>query len=107
MWGERRLILPAWLCDIVRVTGAPSRAMPMAGITWIFCGSACVDADNIGVTADGEVVFGRRRSHRADVFRLRPQCPRQGLLFAVPRSPLVGPRPPWSRWCLVGHVQVH
>ena len=31
--------------------------------------------DNIGVTADGEVVVGRRRSHRADVLRPRPQCP--------------------------------
>ena len=44
--------------------------------------------DNIGVTADGEVVVGRRRSHRADVLRPRPQCP------GSPPCPWLGP--PWS-----------
>ena len=44
--------------------------------------------DNIGVTADGEVVVGRRRSHRADVPRPRPQCP------GSPPCPWLGP--PWS-----------
>ena len=54
--------------------------------------------ENIGVTADGEVVVGRRRSHRADVLRPRPQCP--GSLERVhrggsgwtrmPTSPLLG-----------------
>ena len=44
--------------------------------------------DNIGVTADGEVVVGRRRSHRADVPRPRQQCP------GSPPCPWLGP--PWS-----------
>ena len=49
----------------------------------------CVYADdNIGVTADGEVVVGRRRSHRADVSRPRPQCP--------DRPPCPWLVPPWS-----------
>ena len=50
--------------------------------------------DNIGVTADGEVVVGRRRSHRADVLRPRPQCP------GSPPCPWLGPAP-WThgRWC--------
>ena len=47
----------------------------------------CAD-DNIGVTADGEVGGGRRRSHRADVSRPRPQCPGR------PPCPWLGP--PWS-----------
>ena len=44
--------------------------------------------DNIGVTADGEVVVGRRRSHRADVSRPHRQCPGR------PPCPWLGP--PWS-----------
>ena len=51
--------------------------------------------DNIGVTADGEVVVGRRRSHRrwhrADVPRPRQQCPQAALLAPCP---WLGP--PWS-----------
>ena len=50
--------------------------------------TAAHDHDNIGVTADGEVVVGRRRSHRADVSRPRPQCPDR------PPCPWLGP--PWS-----------
>ena len=50
--------------------------------------TAAHDHDNIGVTADGEVVVGRRRSHRADVSRPRPQCPG--------RPPCPWLIPPWS-----------
>ena len=50
--------------------------------------TAAHDHDNIGVTADGEVVVGRRRSHRADVPRPRQQCP------GSPPCPWLGP--PWS-----------
>ena len=42
--------------------------------------TAALDHDNIGVTADGEVDVGRRRSHRADVSRPRQQCRQAGLL---------------------------
>ena len=41
-----------------------------------------------GVTADCEVGVGRRRSHRADAPRSRPQCP------GSPPCPWLGP--PWS-----------
>ena len=34
--------------------------------------TAALDHDNISVTVDGEVVVGRRRSHRADVSRPQP-----------------------------------
>ena len=44
--------------------------------------------ENIGFTVDGEVFVGRRRSHRADVSRPRPQCPGR------PPCPWLGP--PWS-----------
>ena len=37
--------------------------------------TAALDHDNISVTVDGEVVVGRRRSHRADVSRPHRQCP--------------------------------
>ena len=50
--------------------------------------TAALDHDNISVTADGEVVVGRRRSHRADVSRPRPQCPGR------PPCPWLGR--PWS-----------
>ena len=50
--------------------------------------TAAHDHDNISVTADGEVVVGRRRSHRTDVSRPRPQCPGR------PPCPWLGP--PWS-----------
>ena len=50
--------------------------------------TAALADDNIGVTADGKVVVGRRRSHRADVSRPRPQCPGR------PPCPWLGP--PWS-----------
>ena len=50
--------------------------------------TAAHDHDNIGVTADGEVVVGRRRSHRADVSRPHRQCPGR------PPCPWLGP--PWS-----------
>ena len=50
--------------------------------------TAAHDHDNISVTADGEVVVGRRRSHRADVSRPRPQCPGR------PPCPWLGR--PWS-----------
>ena len=50
--------------------------------------TAAHDHDNISVTADGEVVVGRRRSHRADVSRPHRQCPGR------PPCPWLGP--PWS-----------
>ena len=63
-------------CRYVRLRAAPSSMLGVSA------------DDNIGVTADGEVVVGRRRSHRADVFRPRPQCPGR------PPCPWLGP--PWS-----------
>ena len=65
-----------------------ARLMVSCGLQ-VPCGcNNLIAVENIGVTADGEVVVGRRCSHRADVLRPRPQCP------GSPPCPWLGP--PWS-----------